>query len=125
MTGRAPGRTVPQPPMAALFPGIDGVPFRSTDGHVPDLKPGDPASRRPVQVWDVRVRIFDLSKVGDLAEYEAICQRISRKQATLSTEDRQWVPEKRTWFVLVRWGEPFLEMQKGDSREQSSVVRIT
>lgn len=115
----------PKAPAAAIFPGIDGIPFRATDGKVPDLKAGDLAHQRPQQVWDVHVRIFDLSKVSDLSEYEAVCQRISRKQATLSSEDRQWVPEKRTWFVLVRWGEPFLEMQKGDSREHSSVVRIT
>jgi len=91
-----------------IYRGFRGVPFRSKSPAAPDIKAKDP--KQPLITADARVRIFDLSKPGDLEDYQAVMDGIVKGIYERSSEERQWVPEKQTWFVFLRWGVRYWEL---------------
>lgn len=93
-----------------IFPGFDGIPFRSNGTAPPNLKADDP--RQPILVQDAKVRIFDLSDPEHLAQYEQIWFKIGRGQYKCSAEERQFIPELKNWRVLLRYAEFYFELPK-------------
>lgn len=91
-----------------IFKGFRGVPFRSKSPTAPDIKATDP--RQPQVTADARVQIFDLSDAKALAAYQEIIDGIAKGRFEFSAEERQWVPEKNTWFVFMRWGIRYWEL---------------
>ena len=83
-----------------VFPGYEGVPFRGT---VPNIKESDPDEQRPQLGMQVRVDILDLSKPEDLEYYGQISQMVGNGFAQISFEERQFIEEKKSWLVLLRW----------------------
>lgn len=80
------------------FPGYDGIPFR---GVVPDLKESD--QEQPQVGSQVYVNILDLSNAEDLDYYGKISQLVGNGFAQISFEERQFIQEKGSWLVLIRW----------------------
>lgn len=91
-----------------IYRGFRGVPFRSKSSVAPDIKAKDP--KQPLVTADARVRVFDLSKETDLRDYQAIMDGLVKGIYEPSAEERQWVPEKQTWFVFLRWGVRYWEL---------------
>lgn len=91
-----------------IYRGFRGVPFRSKSGTAPDIKAKDP--KQPLVVADARVQIFDLSKKEDLEAYQAVIDGCAKGLYEFSAEERQWVPEAKTWFVFLRWGVRYWEL---------------
>lgn len=81
-----------------VFPGYDGFPFR---GPVPDIKDTDP--QQPQYSAQVFVHVLDLSKAEDLEYYGQIAQMVGNGFAQISFEDKQFIAEKKSWLVLIRW----------------------
>jgi len=79
-------------------PGFDGLPFRGLT--IPDLVKDGP---QPVEVLDAKVRVFDLSDTKQLAEYEAICDKVAKGLFLMSREEMEWVPENKNWMVMIRF----------------------
>jgi len=88
------------------FPGVDGVPFRGTS--IPVLK-GDEFDKL-VEVLDVKIRIFKLNNDEDLKEYARVVDMIAKGVFTAIDETKNWVPEDKTWYVLLRWAEKYKEL---------------
>lgn len=86
-----------------VFPGHEGAPFRGQ--QVPNLKSED----QLVEVWDARVEIFDLSQPEHMEEYRRICDNIAKGWYILSYEKQEFIPDKRTWLVLIRYIERYAE----------------
>lgn len=76
-----------------------------TGGEVPLIHPKDPDAKQIQQVLVPRVRVFDLSKPGDVAAAEQVWQAIAMR-AAFHSEDRTAFDEKRGTFVqYIRWSE--------------------
>lgn len=91
-----------------IYKGFRGVPFRSKSPVPPDIKAKDP--RQPIVVADAQVRVFDLGNSTDLREYQAVIDGCAKGLYEFSAEERQWVPEAKTWFVFMRWGIRYWEL---------------
>jgi hypothetical protein len=91
-----------------IFRGFGGVPFRCKTQVPPEIKAKDP--RQPVVTADVCVRLFDLSKPEDIKDYAMVWDHAAKGFFTAPTEERQWVAEKQTWYVFVRWGVKYWEL---------------
>jgi len=91
--------------MAPMFPGVEGIPFR---GVVPDLKNDDPETLQPKQGCRVHVEILDMSDEKDLKRMEAVYSMYANGTAMISSEDRQWIPEDKTWKVFLRWADLYM-----------------
>lgn len=91
-----------------VYRGFRGVPFRSKSPTAPDIKAKDP--KQPLVVADAQVRIFDLSNKTDLEAYQAVIDGCAKGLYEFSAEERQWVPEAKTWFVFLRWGVRYWEL---------------
>lgn len=89
-----------------VFPGHDGLPFRGSE--IPDLRRG---GKQPVERKYAKVKVLDLSKPDQLAEYQAICDLVAKGWSALSREEMEWVPEKQNWIVFIRYVEKFAEME--------------
>ena len=92
-----------------LFPGLDGIPFRSRNGQAPLLKSSDPLRAQPKIVTDMHVRQFDLSNVEEVKIVTQILDRCAKGQAYLSKQLEQYDSELKSWRMLLIWGEHFLE----------------
>lgn len=93
-----------------IFPGFEGIPFRGKGAAAPNIKDDDP--KQPIIVQDAKVKIFDLSDPEQLLQYEQIWFKIGRGQCKLSAEERQFMPELKSWRILLRWAELYFEMPK-------------
>ncbi len=91
-----------------VYRGFAGVAFRSKSPTAPDVKARDP--RQPVLTADARVRIFDLSDATDLLAYTEVWDKAAKGFFTAPLEERQWVPEKQSWKVFMRWGVKYWEL---------------
>lgn len=91
-----------------VYRGFGGVPFRCKSPTPPEIKAKDP--RQPVVTADVCVRLFDLSKPDDVRDYAMVWDQATKGFFTAPTEERQWVAEKQTWYVFVRWGVKYWEL---------------
>jgi hypothetical protein len=95
-----------------LFPGIDGIPFRTNGTAPPNLKNDDPQAKQPILVQDAKVRIFDLADKEQLLAYEQVWFKIGRQVYKFSAEERQFLPDVKNWRILLRYSELYLEMPK-------------
>ena len=95
-----------------LFPGFEGIPFRTNGTAPPNLKSDDPEKKQPIIVQDAKVRIFDLSDPEQLLAYEQVWFRIGRGQYKFSAEERQFLPDLKSWRVLLRYSELYFELPK-------------
>jgi hypothetical protein len=91
-----------------IYRGFGGVPFRSKSKTAPDIKARDP--RQPVVTADAHTRIFDLSDPTDLQAYTEIWDKATKGFYVPPVEERQWIPEKQTWKVFMRWGVKYWEL---------------
>jgi hypothetical protein len=92
----------------SIFKGFGGVPFRSKSKIPPDLKAAD--HRQPVITADAAARIFDLGVPEDLLAYTEVWDRATKGYYVAPVEERQWVPEKQTWKIFMRWGVKYWEL---------------
>lgn len=83
-----------------ILPGYEGVPFR---GRTPDLKRDDPDHKQPREGYQAFVNVLDLSNEQDLQFYQQVSQLATNGYAVISVEEREWVPENKSWSVLLRW----------------------
>ncbi len=91
-----------------VYKGFRGVPFRSKSPVAPDIKAKDP--KQPQVTADVQVRTFDLSNPTDLKDYQTVMDGVVNGLFEFSAEERQWVPEAKTWFIFLRWGIRYWEL---------------
>lgn len=91
-----------------IFRGYYGIPFRCKSVKPPDIKVGDP--KQPKIVDDAKVSLFDFTKPDDLKKYTEILDLVAKGRAVLSVEERQWVPEEKSWRVFLRWGLHYWEL---------------
>lgn len=90
-----------------VYPGYEGIPFRSKKDAPPDLKKEDPD---PEIVVDAKIRVLDLTKEDDLMLYEFIWDQCAKRRFVHPSEERQYDPELKGWRVLIRFGVQWLEM---------------
>lgn len=92
----------------------EGLPFRigPSQGY-PTLKSTDPDFKQPSLVKDAQIKIFDLSKPGDLQEYQEVWDKIAKGQAVRSAEERQFCTDIQNWRVFLRWANLAYELPKG------------
>ena len=89
------------------FPGFEGAPYRGS--AIPMLKNTDPERTQPQVNLYARVKILDLSKPEQLAEYQRIYDCIAKGYYVFSYEDIQFVKSSNSWTVLIRYGERYAE----------------
>jgi hypothetical protein len=82
----------------------NGLPYV---GPVLDYKEDDPEEFQPQQCFNGCVAQFDLSKPEDLTQYRALCQKFCSAQALLSSEEKVYDPDIKSWRILIRWMEPY------------------
>jgi len=96
-----------------VYPGIDGLPFRLPVGdRVPDLVEDDAQSRRPVEVYDGKVRMFDMGKPEDVEEYAKIFDLVAKGVAQFAREEVHWNQKTNSFCVFLRWMEIYTEMPR-------------
>lgn len=83
---------------------FDGLPYK---GDPMDIKNADPEGKQPVIKRDVRIRQFDTERESDLAEWQEVMQRVADGMAVVSFEEKHYVPETKSWRILVRWFEEY------------------
>ncbi len=103
-----------------VFTGLDGIPFRTSGNSVPFYKNDDPARKRPATRVEMHVELLELGRDNDLARYREVLNLCSTDRAYLSSQDRQYDPDSKTWRVLLVWGEYYLEdpMENSNARRQ-------
>ncbi len=89
----------------------EGIPYRGDQIHV---KQDDPQYKQPTIVYDAHVKTFDLSDPKQLEAYEAIMQKIASGKSIMSMEQIIYCKDIKSWRVLVRWGDQFVEASKED-----------
>ena len=96
-----------------MFPGMDGIPFRLPAGQqVPSIKKDDPEHMQPRTIADAHVRMFNMAKPADIAEYEKVWDKAAKGLILISKEDMHWSDKEQTYIVFLRWGELYLELSK-------------
>lgn len=93
-----------------VYPGFDGIPFRSKSSIPPDLKADDAVL--PVVVVDAKVKVFDLTNEEQLSHYEFIWDQVAKGRFVQPVEERQYDPELKGWRVFIRFGVRWLEMPR-------------
>ena len=76
-------------------------------GRRVDLKDTDPEHMQPALSYSAHTRIFRLSDEKDLKDYTAVWDSVVSGMAQIGIEERQYIPEEKTWIVLLRWVELF------------------
>ena len=79
---------------------FEGLPYK---GPPLDLKKTDDPEKVFKLEQRLHVRIFELWKGKDLEEYGEVCSKVNDGVALLSVEEREYVEEKHSWVVLLRW----------------------
>lgn len=91
------------PPMQKQEDGsfnYEGLPYK---GKMFDYKDSDPDYMKPQLRNEANIKIFDLSNEEHLKEYQEVWERTCNGLATVAFEKTEWVEDKATWFVFVRW----------------------
>lgn len=87
-----------------LFSGPDGADVRTAPGQLPPIIPqGESIYDQMNLVYDVSVRVFDLTKSEDLKDYTEIMNQLGHRQAELSVEERHWSEKNNNWVIFLRW----------------------
>jgi len=102
-----------------VWPGLDGIPYRTKDGNIPTVKEDDPNGIRPQLKNEVSVKIFDLGDPDSLKEYESVLNMCADGLGRVMSEDTQYDPETCKWRVLLTWTKYFYESPSESKREQS------
>ena len=76
-------------------------PLKTESAEAPVLKQHE--QDKLIEVNEGRVEILDLSDKKQLDRYRGIVAMVARGWATLSAEERQWVPENRNWVIFIRY----------------------
>jgi hypothetical protein len=82
----------------------NGLPYV---GPVLDYKDDDPEEFQPQQCFNGCVAQFDLSKLEDMTQYRALCQKFCCAEAVLSAEEKVYDADIKSWRILIRWMEPY------------------
>ncbi len=96
--------------MRASLPGINGLPFLGTP---PNLKDNDPEAKQPQVGAKIHVEILLLNDPKQLEHYTDIFQLIANGFAMLSTEERIYDQELKTWRIFIRWMECYSYVPRG------------
>lgn len=83
---------------------FEGLPYQ---GPIQDYKDNDPIDQQPQIKYKAHVEIFDLSDEKQLAEYETVVQKIVGDTAVLSSEEKEYDPDKKSWRVLIVYSDIF------------------
>ena len=96
-----------------LFPGVEGVPFRS-DTKEPPLLAKNEEGEVPelVETVDAGIRIFKTWIPEDLKSYSEIWDMIAKGNYVLSDESKEYVPEHVGWVIFLRFGRRIIELKK-------------
>lgn len=87
--------------MKVFFPGENGVPFLGASA--PTL-PKNPSPREELsQVAMANVKVFRMDDPKQVEEYRKLWDLVTSGTAIVGFEDRQYVPEEKTWFILIRY----------------------
>lgn len=92
-------------------PGTD-LPVRGN--FLPFVKETDPNWMQYRVVHDACVDVLELWEEEDLVRYIDICDAVAKGVALLSYEEKEWVAEKKSWKVLIRWLSRVVEPPKND-----------
>jgi hypothetical protein len=92
-----------------MFPGLDGIPYRSRGGMTPNLKNSDPEHLRPALVTDMHVKVFDLTNEEDRTGLEQVLTRCAKGRAYQSHREQNFDPSTGSYKVLLIWGDFFYE----------------
>lgn len=98
-------------PEAFLPPGMRAERYQAPrrvelpDGlsQMPLIAPTDPGYKQVQEIWTAKVRVFDLSKEEDIAEYEKVWQAVCDGMAKISESKIDFVEKKGTYTALLRW----------------------
>lgn len=82
----------------------NGLPYI---GKVGDIKKDDSEEKQPRLRYGANTQVFDTTDEESLKAYTAVNQRIAEGKATMSYEDRQFIPEKKGWLILITWFDLF------------------
>ena len=94
-----------------VYPGYEGIPFRSASAVPPDLKSDDAV--QPTIVVDAKVHVFDLSDPEALEVYQFIWDQVAKGRFVQPVENREYDPDTKNWRVFIRYGVRWLEMPRG------------
>ena len=83
---------------------FEGLPYK---GAPMDIKTADPEGKQPVLCRDVRIKQFDTSVDTEISEWQHVMQKVADGVAVVSFEEKQYVPETKSWRILVRWFEEY------------------
>ena len=76
-----------------------GLPY---EGPALNLKNDDPPSMKPrLHAWSA-TKVFDMSVPSDVAEYTRVMDAVTKGHSRISFEEREWVPRRETWKILLR-----------------------
>jgi hypothetical protein len=77
----------------------EGLPY---EGPPLNLKNDDPPSMKPrLHAWST-TKVYDMSKEEDLNAYAKVMDAVTKGHVRISFEEREWVPRKETWMILLR-----------------------
>ncbi len=57
----------------------------------------------PVQKQKVKIQIFSLDNEQDLKEYQDVCQKVGDGVAVISSEEKKYSEDIKSWRVFLRW----------------------
>lgn len=70
---------------------------------LPLIDPKDPDHKQIQEVLTAHVKVFNLAKPEDLAEYQAVWQTVTDQKAAVSECVTNWHPESASYIVYLRW----------------------
>ena len=81
-----------------------------------DRKEDDPEHLQPQQGARVHVEILNMDDEDDLKRMEDIYSMVCNGTAIISSEEKEWMPDKQTWRVFIRWADLYLYNPRASMR---------
>jgi len=96
-------------PEPTIFPGRNGIPFRSRGGALPLVKSQDATGHQLVQVNDVHVNVYNLADDTERQASEAAIKRATAANAGISSMESYFDTDTGNWKLLLIWYEIYSE----------------
>jgi len=83
-------------PTPKSYPGLNGIPFFTNAKEKPHVREEELEVGGTTETY-----VLDTTKPDDIATYNCLKRDESRGQLAVGVEERQWVPEEKSWRIFI------------------------
>ena len=78
------------------YPGLNGIPFFTNAKEKPNIREEELEVGGTTETY-----VLDTLKKEDIATYNGLKRDESRGQLAIGVEERQWVPDEKSWRIFI------------------------